>query len=173
MAHQSAPNATSPVPFTKLPHRTRILADLAYSQGQRNHAIRLWEAAIRMGVEDSGIYLSLGKARYESGDPERTEQVWREGLAKHDNQAFLAYNLALLFNIQGRNGESEAMFLRAISSSPVSAFFYRDYGQLLEKQDRISDARRIYAQGLRRSPNDPDLKSALSALPDSTIRSAC
>ena len=37
-------------------------------------------------------------------------------------------------------------------------------GRLLEKQGRISDARKIYAQGLQRLPEDTDLLDASDRL---------
>jgi tetratricopeptide (TPR) repeat protein len=163
-AYLATPNAKSPVPFSELPLQTRILARRAHRQGRLDHAVKLWQAAIRMGAEEADIYLSLGTVHYEMGDPERTEEVWREGLSKHDNQPFIAYNLGLLFYVQDRNTEAEVMFRRAIASRPDSAFFYRDYGRLLEKQGRTSDARKIYMQGLQLSPGDPDLLSASGRL---------
>lgn len=56
----------------------------------------------------------------------------------------------------GYFGEAEALYHQALQQHPQTGSFYRDLGALLEQQNRLEEAAKVYRKGIQRTANDPD-----------------
>jgi tetratricopeptide (TPR) repeat protein len=119
------------------------------------------------------IRSNLGGVYFESHDYPRAEQEWKAALAGKPDNAINMNALGILYTVEGRYGEAEAMLLRAITTKPLWADAHYSYGILLHKTGRDTQsleehkkavelapynpqARRWYAEELVATGNDPE-----------------
>jgi protein O-GlcNAc transferase len=70
--------------------------------------------------------------------------------------------MALL--LQGRHGEAESYFEKALSLDPNYAQGHDGLGQVRQRQGNLSDALRHYREAVRLAPGNADARQHLTAL---------
>jgi len=163
-AYLRNPEMSRPIPVKDLPEKIRELARRSYVNENPQDAIRYWQAASLMGMNDPALYKNLGTVQYEAGNSEDAERTWKEEISQNPKAVDLKFNLANRLGEIGRTEEAESLFRQAIETAPGSAKLYLQYGRLLLSQGKPERASAVYRQGLSRSPGDDSLNLALSEI---------
>lgn len=153
-----------PVTFDRLPEQMRSLARRAYRTGDREAAVRYWNAGMRMGLRDESIHQNHGVALIELGRVVEGLNSWRKGIEKNPKSTELRHILGVTLAENGIHEEASRLLKEAINLEPTETRHYLQYGALLVAQNRHREAIGLYKDGLKKIPNDPDLQQSLKTL---------
>jgi hypothetical protein len=94
------------------------LADLHKQRGNRDHAIHLFEEAMRLDPAQLTGSVTLGAIRMEQGDYNEAIRLWKDALSKNPGLLLTRTNLAAALLQAGAKGEAEAVLSEAKKYNP-------------------------------------------------------
>jgi tetratricopeptide (TPR) repeat protein len=127
----------------------------------------------------TGLTLSLLDAWAAQGEG-RTDAALTslsEITAEGGTLALQAYHRALVLDLAGRDGDSDAAYRQALAQTPNSPRMVEAYGRFLERTGRVADARSLYAKYTTDSALGPVVALAITRIgagsrPDRLVASA-
>ena len=96
------------------------MAELALEQGDAAKAVEHLREAVAAGPDDLNARLELGRALYESGDPEAAAAETEAILERNPNHVDALYNMGAIHANQKRPEQAMAYWTRAVSAAPGS-----------------------------------------------------
>lgn len=141
------------------------LAELLSRQGNAEEAMNEYRQALKLDPYFSPARINFVTLVNTHHRQDEAERLLREGLSlekmpvtDHGN---LAYMLALLLVEKGSEGEALSWMDKAASAMPESSRIRYNHALLLSSMHRRDEAIEVLLEGLKRSPDDPDLLYAL------------
>jgi tetratricopeptide (TPR) repeat protein len=103
--------------------------------------------------DQAGAHLNRGVVLADLGRLEEAEAAYRTGLRVDPEFVPVRFNLAMLYNRQGRNADAERMLSEAVAIAPDMAEAHYSLGLLLaEDESRLDDSLRSLAEAAKLAP---------------------
>jgi Flp pilus assembly protein TadD len=109
----------------------------------------------------AGVLLLRPWAAAAAGDAKRSVESL-DGPAPRLTQLALLEGQAMLLERAKRYDEAETDYKSLVSNAQLGPLYVGSYGAFLERRGRAKDAAALYADTLKHTPNDRDLKAALA-----------
>lgn len=137
--------------------RARVAQRLEELRGETKPAARRRAAqsareAVAAAPEDWALRALLARALAAADQPEAAVAEWREVATRIPHDATAYFETAQILVEQGRGGEAEIEFRRAIQVNPDFAKAHEGLGVLYARQQRPAEARRHLRTALRLDP---------------------
>lgn len=116
--------------------------------------LRRFRSAWKAGDPPPLYYAWAILAAAASGNPDAALQVGREGVAAHPTEGAILVNLGVVLEAREQGAAAEALYLRAVSSSPVPPQAHKNLGDVAYRRGDQAGARAHYERAVRL---DPDL----------------
>jgi Flp pilus assembly protein TadD len=100
--------------------------------------------------------------QHKAGALDQAEQVYREVLASHPENADALHMLGVLESQRGNQALALSYLGRAVQLNPTPAFYHSNLGNVLHELGRLADAVLCYEQALRLNPDLADAHSNLA-----------
>jgi tetratricopeptide (TPR) repeat protein len=121
--------------------RTRYAAGrFAESQGDLKKAIDQYWDAIKLDPNNLQAMFRLGVVYSELKHYPEATLAWKLYLKADHHSATACNNLAFCYEMAGRNADAEQMYLEGLKREPANAACHVNYGLLLARLERVSDA---------------------------------
>jgi tetratricopeptide (TPR) repeat protein len=118
-----------------------VFATLAWRQSLIWHnSIDLWEAALRVEVDDPIAHCNLGLARYAKGDLKGAMRDWQFGLALKPEDLALNNCLGFALRKHGRSADALPLLERAVTADPANSRSQWNLGKTYLELKRPSEA---------------------------------
>lgn len=122
--------------------------------GRLEEAIPCFREAVALAPAEPGYSLNLGMALRAMDRPEEALPALRHALALRPGYAEALKELGDTLQALGQGEEAIAAYERALASSPQDAGLVATIAFQYEQGNRIEDAKRMVAQGLKFAPHD-------------------
>jgi tetratricopeptide (TPR) repeat protein len=144
--------------------------DVVYEMGSLLQQLRRPQEAIEyftrhldMVEDDQQTLVQIGKCYTDMGRLEDADAALRRALALGDD-AVGSYNLGVVLEERGRDGEAEREYRRAVDLGPGLANARNNLGGLLARTGRRAEAKQFLDESIRLDPTSPDAYTNMSAL---------
>jgi tetratricopeptide (TPR) repeat protein len=163
-----------------LPHYDALLADepshVLALLGKGNsltglqrldEAEKLFARVLEIQPDNAYALAELGLVRYNQGDDQAAERLFREALARDDRRYTCPYEgLGLVYFRQGRVAAAKDNFQKAIAINPdIEYKKYNGLAKIYIAEGRLDEARRLLEKSVVNYPYDPEAKGLLDRLP--------
>ena len=135
-----------------------LMGLFAYWTYERNTVwqspISLWSDAVKKAPEKARIYSNLGRAYALEKEFVKAEQNLQKALALASDAPIPHYNLAIVFEQQGRKTEAESEYRKALALKSDYAEARVGLGGILRERELYQDAIDEFRQALVIAPNE-------------------
>ncbi len=133
------------------------LAIVERKLGNREEAQRYAEQAKELAPNDPAVAMILANLLLESSDPEKAEEIYREGMSRSPDDTIMRYNLGLALIRQNKLDEAELEFNRLVEmfpSDPLAVRALAYLGQIAFLKNRPEQAVQYYRRAIGLAPDE-------------------
>lgn len=135
-----------------------------YAQAGRDvEAMRAFDSALQVGVDDNSVRKELGRLLYTHKQYERAATVLRDALEKNPSDAEVRFHLGWAVEKNGRLDEAERHYRELVTDDPSRVAARLRLAEVLFNQGNPEGAVSLYKEGITLSPSAPNLHRALGS----------
>lgn len=133
------------VKSTPVTANTRFaLGQLAESQGNIDNAIHQYNKALELNPNYLPALCRLGVVYAELKNYDKSIEVWKQYVSASGYSGFAYGNLGYCYELAGYPSLAKAAYLKGIEKDPNDAPCRTNYGIMLARQDKITEAIRMW-----------------------------
>jgi len=138
--------------------------DLARRQALLRQAIDEYDAALKIQPNFAEATYNLGVAHYDLAETTAAQTAYERTLELDPEHPDALINLGVIAFNRKNLRQAEAYFTRAVTKNPWNVLAVTNLGSSMAIQNNLEGARRVYAEGLEHSPDDPRLLQCLAEI---------
>lgn len=133
------------------------LAIVERKLGNREEAQRYAEQAKKLAPKDPAVAMILANLLLESSNPEKAEEIYREGMSQSPDDTIMRYNLGLALLRQNKLDEAELEFNRLVEmfpSDPLAVRALAYLGQIAFMKNRPEQSAQYFRRAAALAPDE-------------------
>ena len=138
-----------------------LLGGISFYWLQSLKSARIATAAAVIFVTGASLGLLT---RAQVGVWQNGESLWKHALRVTPNTAIANYNLAKVYETDGKSENSVELYQRAVDINPTYAEAHYNLARLLVQQGKVDEAMAHYSEALKFKPNDVETHNNLGQL---------